>query len=56
MPCHLPDLGLAPHTYCYELAMRTFHYHLHVINQAVNNGKGLRDGRLRLFESESIKP
>ena len=33
-------------------SLRTFHYHLHAIDQAVNNFKGLRDGRLRL----SIEP
>ena len=36
--------------------MRTFHYHLHVIDQAVNNVKSLRNSRLRLLKSESIEP
>ena len=56
MPFHLPDLSLAPRTYSYGLVIRTFHYYLHIIDQAVDNVKGLRDSRLRLLESESIKP
>ena len=56
MPCRLPDRYLAPRTYSYKLAMRTFHYYLHIIDQAVNNVKSLRNGRLRLLESEPVKP
>jgi hypothetical protein len=32
MPSHLPDRCLVPRTYSYELAMRTFHYHLHIVD------------------------
>ena len=35
--------------------MRTFHYYLHVIDQAVDNVKSLRNSRPRLLESESIE-
>ena len=56
MPCRLPDRYLAPRTYSYELAMRTFHYYLHIIDKAVDNVKGLRSSRLRLLESKSVKP
>jgi hypothetical protein len=45
------------HVLSYELlAMRTFHHYLHVIDQAVDNVKSLRDSRPRLLESESIEP
>jgi hypothetical protein len=56
MPCRLPDRYLAPRTYSYELAMRTFHYYLHIIDKAIDNVKGLRNSRLRLLESKSVKP
>jgi hypothetical protein len=57
MLCHLPDRCLVPRTYSYKLlAMRTFHYYLHAIDQAVDNVKILRDSRPRLLESESIEP
>ena len=36
--------------------MRTFHYYLHVIDQAVDNIKSLGNGRLRLLDGESIEP
>jgi hypothetical protein len=36
--------------------MRTFHYYLHIIEQAVDNIKSLRNSRPRLLEGESIKP
>ena len=36
--------------------MRTFHYHLHIIDQAVDNIKSLRNGHPRLLEGESVKP
>ena len=36
--------------------MRTFHYHLHIIDQAVDNVKSLGNSRPRLLERESIKP
>jgi hypothetical protein len=39
-----------------RLVIRTFHYYLHIIDQTVDNVKGLRDSRLRLLKSESIKP
>ena len=36
--------------------MRTFHYYLHVIDQAVDNVQSLRSSRLRFLKSESIEP
>ena len=36
--------------------MRTFHYYLHIVDQAVENPKSLRHGRFRLLECKSIEP
>ena len=56
MLCHLQDRCLVSRLHPYELAMRTFHYYLHVIDQAMNNFKSLRNCHLRLLEGESIEP
>ena len=56
MPCHLPGGCLVPCTYSSKPKMRTFHYYLHVIDQAVDNIKSLGNGRLRLLDGESIEP
>ena len=56
MPCHLPDRCLVSRTCLHELIMRTFHYDLHVIDQAVDNIKSLCNGHPRLLEGESIEP
>ena len=55
MLCHLLDQCIVPHTYSYELTTRTFQYYLHVIDQTIDNVKSLRNGHLRLLESESIE-
>ena len=55
MPCHL-DRRLVPLMYSYELAMRTFHYYLHIIDQAVDDIKSLRNSRPGLLDGESIEP
>ena len=36
--------------------MRTFHYHLHFIDQAADNVVSLRDSHLGLLAGESIEP
>ena len=48
--------GLVPRKNSYKLVVRTFHYYLHPIGQAVDNVKSLRNCRLRLLERESIEP
>ena len=35
--------------------MRTFHYYLHIIDQTVDNVKGLHNSRRRLLEGEPIE-
>ncbi len=35
--------------------MRTFHYHLHLVEQAADNIASLRNSHLGLFEGESIE-
>jgi hypothetical protein len=46
MPCHLRYWCVGSRAYPYVLAMRTFHYNLHLIDQAVDNVESLRSGRL----------
>jgi hypothetical protein len=49
MPFHLQGYSLVLRMYSYVLAMRTFHYHLHLIYQAADNVKSLRRSYLGLF-------
>ena len=35
--------------------MCTFHYDLHIVDQTINNVKGLGNGQLGLLESESVQ-
>ena len=42
--------------YSYVLKMRTFHYHLHLIDQAADNIVSLRNSHLGLQIGESIEP
>ena len=49
MPSHLQGSSLGPRTYSYALAVRTFHYHLHLTYQAADNVKSLRSSYLGLF-------
>jgi hypothetical protein len=49
MPFHLQGYSLGPRMYAYVLAMRTFHYHLHLIYQAADNIESLRSSYLGFF-------
>jgi len=55
MPSHLADLSFVSRTYLHEQAMRTFHYHFHVVDQTINYIERLGNGHLRLLEGESIE-
>ena len=55
MSSHLQGYSLVPRMYSYVLAMRTFHYHLHLIDEVVDNVKSLCSSYLGLVQGESIE-
>jgi len=52
-PSHLPDLWFI-RTKSYVQIMHTFHYHLHVDYQTMNNVKSRSNGHFGLLEGEPI--
>ena len=56
MLSYLPDLFSIEHIFMSRLSvMRTFHYYLHVVDQAINHIESLGNGQLGLLEGQSIQ-
>jgi len=55
MLAHLRDLWVVPHGHQYEQTMRTFHHHLHVIDQTIYHIERLGSSHPGLLEGESIE-
>jgi len=55
MLAHLRDLSVVPHGRQYKQTMRTFHHHLHVIDQTIYHIERLGSSHPGLLEGESIE-